>query len=75
MPRNREQKQKKDEAIRDHFRKLCKKNPNWKLSAIIQDTADKFFLSPVTIAKILKGKGVKAPDPSTISRYVRKVES
>lgn len=57
--------------IRQRYRQYCKKYPQWRSDAIIALLAQEFYLSPVTIAKVLKSDDaaqVQAPAASTIYR-------
>jgi predicted nucleic acid-binding protein len=69
MSRNTVLRQRRDEALKDRFRQHLKKNPKWRIDAVIEMVAGEFYLSSVTVTKILKGQNVShIPDPSTISR-------
>lgn len=54
---NKERLKKRNEAIKKYFAELEKKNPHWRYSALLEKTAEKFFLSPKTIEHILCGHG------------------
>lgn len=57
--------------IRQRYRQYCKKYPQWRSDAIIALLAQEFYLSPVTVAKVLKSDGEAehtAPAASTIYR-------
>ena len=69
MSRNTLLRQRRDEALKERFRHHRKKNPKWRIDAIIEEVAGEFYLSCVTVTKILKGQNEShIPDPSTISR-------
>jgi hypothetical protein len=75
MPRNSILKQKRDQFIRDRFRYHRKKNPKWTIFAVIEEVAGEMFLSPVTVAKILKQSNEpKVPYPVTVSKRTKKAQ-
>jgi hypothetical protein len=48
----------RNQKVRDYFLDLEKKNPKWKLSELLKDTAEQFLpLAPATISSILKQSG------------------
>lgn len=70
MPkRNNELLQARDRYVRERFRYLCKKNPNWRITAVIEEVAKDVFLSEVTIVKILKDSNERVPTGATMSKY------
>lgn len=69
MPRNPNLLELRNNHIKERYRLLCKKHPQWKSEAIIQQISIEVFLSTVMIAKILYQTGTKAvPAPSTVYR-------
>jgi len=54
MPRKKLNKlQKRDADLKDAYQKLKIKEPNWRYSAWMEELADKFYLEPETVSKIL----------------------
>ncbi len=48
----------RNEKVRDYFSNLEKKYPQWKLSALLEETANQFLpISPATVSAILKESG------------------
>jgi AraC-like DNA-binding protein len=58
----------RNQHIRQRFRQIRKKHPQWMLSAIIDTVAAEFYLSPVTVAKVLKETDEDSPAHTTIYR-------
>ncbi|WP_395078114.1 hypothetical protein [Flavobacterium sp.] len=49
---------KRNIAVRNHFNKVTRDNPKWRIEAIIEDTANKFFLANRTIEAIVTNEGI-----------------
>lgn len=47
----------RNQAVKNYFEGLVKQKPEWRLDALEEKTADKFFISPRTVRAILKGEG------------------
>lgn len=57
----RERIQQRNSKVREYFSTLEKKHPQWKLSAILEETAKQFPpISPTTVSAILKHSGTYA---------------
>ena len=69
MPRQPHRTKARDEHVRNRFRYHRKKNPKWMIQAVIDEVAAEVFLSPVTVAGILKKNNEDVPAQSTISRF------
>ncbi|MEC3875952.1 hypothetical protein [Chryseobacterium salviniae] len=53
----------RNDKVRKYFAELEKKHPQWKLSALLEDTAHQFPpISPATVSAILKYSGSYADD-------------
>lgn len=60
----------RNEAVKKEYRKIRKNNPKWTMIAVIEETALKFFLSPATIASILKKLDEPCiPAVDTVAKY------
>lgn len=44
--------------VRDEFYKVQSKNPKWRMDAVIEEVANKFFLSTRTIDAIITFEGI-----------------
>ena len=44
--------------VRMFFLELEKKHPQWRVSALEKETADRFFISERTVRSIIKGSGI-----------------
>ncbi|AUS06466.1 hypothetical protein [Pseudotamlana carrageenivorans] len=56
----------RNEKVRALFNQYCKKHPQWRTDAIIEEIVKRVFLSPRTIEGILRGEGIYglSPEPS-----------
>lgn len=54
MSRTPELLTKRNEAVKKSFKEIKMKNPKWRFDALVDEVASKFFLSRITIIKILK---------------------
>lgn len=53
--------QQRNKRVREYFTELERKNPQWKLSALLEDTASRFPpISTATVSAILKQTGTYA---------------
>lgn len=50
--------QQRNDKVRKYFIELEQKYPQWRISALESNTANKFFISERTVRAILKGGGV-----------------
>ncbi|NHN26774.1 hypothetical protein FIA58_013900 [Flavobacterium jejuense] len=50
----------RNEAVRKFFYSTLEKNPKWKISAVIEEVASKFFLSSRTVDAIISYEGIYA---------------
>lgn len=48
----------RNKIIRQCFYKLSKDNPKWRIEAVIESVADKYFLAPRTIEAIISHEGI-----------------
>jgi hypothetical protein len=48
----------RNKKVRQLFASLCKKNPKWRIDAVIDDVADVCFLAPRTVEAILSHEGI-----------------
>jgi len=49
----------RNERVREYFSQLEKKHPQWKLSALLEETAKQFPpISSTTVSAILKQRGI-----------------
>lgn len=48
----------RNRTVREYFKQLESKNPNWRIDALETATADKFFLSERTVRAIVKGETI-----------------
>ncbi len=70
MPRNNPiYIQKRNEHIKILYRAVRKNNPKWTWIAVIEEVAEKVWLSPATVGKILRQDDPKIPDVKTIVKY------
>lgn len=69
MPHNPYLIEKRNEHVRTLFRTIRKKEPKWTIIAVIEEVAEKVFLSPATVSKILKQHDSKIPDVKTVVKY------
>lgn len=53
----------RNEKVRDLFDQISKKNPKWRIDAIIDDIVKMVHLSPRTIEAILRGEGSYGETP------------
>jgi hypothetical protein len=67
--RNISLRQLRDNHIRQQFTTVRKKNPKWTIIAVIEEVATSIYLSPVTVAKILKEHNVDVPCADTVKKY------
>lgn len=49
---------KRNQAVRNEFNKLVREQPKWRIDAIIDDVADKFFIASRTAEAIIKSEGI-----------------
>lgn len=70
MPRSSNRIARRNQDISLRFKYHRKKNPKWVIDFVIEAVAEEFYLSPVTITKILKQRQESVPDHSTISRRI-----
>ncbi|TRX39074.1 hypothetical protein [Flavobacterium restrictum] len=56
-PTRKELLSKRNQEVRKFFYEMQKKHPKYKIDAIIQDVANKFFLSSRTIEAIISHEG------------------
>ncbi len=56
---------KRNERVRTLFEGLSKKNPQWRVDALIDEVANKMFLAPRTIEAILRCEGSYAENTYT----------
>ena len=63
--------QARDNNIRKSFTKYRKQNPKWTIIAVIEKTADDFYLSPATVNNILKKNSIEVPSTDTVIKYTR----
>ncbi|MBB6499126.1 hypothetical protein [Pedobacter cryoconitis] len=47
----------RNQAVKMYFEELAKQKPEWRLDALEEKTATKFYISPRTVRAILKGEG------------------
>ncbi|HNP24634.1 MAG TPA: hypothetical protein PKM63_21825 [Panacibacter sp.] len=73
MPRDAAILQRRNIFILQRFRYHCKRNPKWRTDAILEMVAEEFFLSIVTVTKIIRQDDQTVPDPRTISRQKAQV--
>ncbi|MEO2064477.1 MAG: hypothetical protein ABGW97_15955 [Christiangramia sp.] len=50
----------RNSKVRDFISSLEKKHPQWRFDAVVEETADNFFISPRTVEAILRREGVYA---------------
>lgn len=48
----------RNNIVRKHFYDLSTKNPKWRLDAVVEEVANKVFLSERTVDAILKYEGI-----------------
>lgn len=48
----------RNKKVRQLFDTLCKKNPKWRIDAVIEEVADNWFLAPRTIEAIISHEGI-----------------
>lgn len=59
MTARKQRLQARNRAVREYFAELEKKHPQWKLSALLEETANRFPpISSATVAAILRCSGV-----------------
>lgn len=56
----KERLKKRNENIRALFEKISRQNKKWRTDAVIQEVAERSYLSSRTVEAILKGEGVYA---------------
>lgn len=71
MARDTSRSRQRNNYIKVRFRYHRKKNPKWTIIAVIEEVGDEFFLSPTTVAKILKEMDETVPATDTISKYTK----
>lgn len=69
MARSTERITLRNNNLRVRFRYHRKKNPKWTIIAVIEQTADEFYLSPSTVTGILKQFDEKVPCVDTVAKY------
>ncbi|GAA4198612.1 hypothetical protein GCM10022289_07630 [Pedobacter jeongneungensis] len=47
----------RNQDVKTYFDDLCRKYPEWRLDALEEKTAQRFYISPRTVRAILKGEG------------------
>lgn len=57
-PSKEERLKSRNKAVREYFDSKLKKEKKWKLEAVIEDTANKFFLSIRTVNAIISFEGI-----------------
>jgi hypothetical protein len=50
----------RNQDVKRFFDELCKRHPEWRLDALEDKTAARFYISPRTVRAILKGEGIYA---------------
>ena len=70
MARDTTLRQLRDQSIKERFRFHRKRNPKWMITAVIAEVSKEFYLSEVTVGKILKSADEKVPCVNTIVKYV-----
>ena len=58
MAKGNERFKKRNQDVRITFHSLSKKNPKWRIEAIVEDVADKFYLASRTVEAILRQEGI-----------------
>ena len=58
MSSQKERLKQRNKAIRTYFDKKKKDNPKWTFEAVIENTAQKFYLAERTISAIISFEGV-----------------
>ena len=53
----------RNEKVRTLFNQYCKKHPQWRTDAIIDEIVKVVYLSPRTIEGILRGEGIYGATP------------
>lgn len=53
----------RNEKVRTQFDLISKKNPKWRVDAVIEEIVKMVFLSPRTIEGILRGEGIYGTEP------------
>ncbi len=48
----------RNKAVRTEFDRLTREQPKWRLDAIIDDVAKKFFLASRTVEAIIRGEDI-----------------
>jgi hypothetical protein len=56
MPRNNDLLSERNERIRNRYKELCQKHPQWRYDAIIDRLVAEFFLTTSTITKIINNE-------------------
>lgn len=49
---------KRNQAVRNEFNKLVREKPKWRVDAIIEDVAEKYFLANRTAEAIIRCEGI-----------------
>ncbi len=49
---------KRNQAVRKEFDEISRKNPKWRLDAIVDEVAAKFFLASRTVEAIIRGEDI-----------------
>lgn len=73
MPRDSTKIQQRNQHIITRYRFHRKKNPKWTVMAVIEEVANEFYLSPVTISMILKSESEDVPCHATVLKYTRAI--
>jgi len=47
----------RNQAVKNYFDALVKQHPEWRIDALEDKVANKFYISPRTVKAILKGEG------------------
>ncbi len=50
----------RNQAVKNYFAELCKKHPQWRLDALEDEAAKRFFIASRTVRAILKEEGCYA---------------
>lgn len=66
MPLSKQNKEKRNQHIKERFRYHRKKNPKWDIIYVIDEVAKEVYLSNATVTKILKEKDEPVPCVDTV---------
>lgn len=72
MPRNTELLHARNQHVIARFKHHRKRNPKWRVEAVLEEVSGEVFLSTITIVKILKQENERVPDASTLYRAKQK---